>query len=134
MNFVWTYLVAFAAFMVIDLLWLGLVAQKIYQKYLGYLMAKTVNWTAALTFYALFVFGIVYFVLNPSLAEPNLTQLLTRAALFGLLTYATYDLTNLATVRDWPITITIIDLVWGTTLSVSVSLVTYLVALQFWVN
>lgn len=124
-NGIIVYAIAFIVFLVIDLLWLGLIANNLYQKYLGYLMAEKVNWTAALIFYAMFIFGIVYFVIYPSLANNDFNGLLIRAALFGLLTYATYDLTNLATIRDWPLTITIIDLIWGTSLSTMVSVVTY---------
>ena len=71
--------------------------------------------------------GILYFVLYPSLLDQNLTNLVIRAALFGFITYATYDLTNLATIKDWPIQITIIDLIWGTTLSTSVSVISYFI-------
>lgn len=123
--------IAFIVFMGIDLVWLGFIAQKIYQNHLGYLMAEKVNWTAALIFYALFVGGIVYFVLSPSLTDHNITSLFTRAALYGLITYSTYDLTNLATVKNWPIKITLIDLVWGTFLSTSVSAITYWIVVTF---
>ena len=123
--------VTFIVFMGIDLIWLGFVAKNLYAKYLGYLMAPKINWVAALIFYVIFIIGILYFVIAPSLVDRNLGQLILRAALFGFITYATYDLTNLATVRDWPITITIIDLIWGTTLSTSVSLISYLIITNF---
>lgn len=123
--------ITFIVFMGIDLIWLGFVAKNIYSKYLGYLMATKVNWIAALIFYVIFIIGVLYFVIAPTLVDRNLGQLILRAALFGFITYATYDLTNLATVRDWPITITIIDLIWGTTLSTSVSLISYLIITNF---
>lgn len=123
--------VTFIVFMGIDLIWLGFVAKNLYAKYLGYLMAPKINWLAALIFYVIFIIGILYFVIAPTLVDRNLGQLILRAALFGFITYATYDLTNLATVRDWPITITIIDLIWGTTLSTSVSLISYLIITNF---
>ena len=123
--------VTFIVFMGIDLIWLGFVAKNLYAKYLGYLMAPKINRLAALIFYVIFIVGILYFVIAPSLVDRNLGQLILRAALFGFITYATYDLTNLATVRDWPITITIIDLIWGTTLSTSVSLISYLIITIF---
>jgi uncharacterized membrane protein len=115
----------------IDLIWLGFVAKNIYAKYLGYLMAPQVNWLAALIFYVIFIIGVLYFVIAPSLVDRDLVQLVIRAMLFGFITYATYDLTNLATIRDWPITITIIDLIWGTTLSTSVSVISYLIITHF---
>ena len=125
------FAVTFVVFMGIDLIWLGFVAKNIYSKYLGYLMAPKVNWLAALVFYVIFIIGILYFVIAPSLVDRDFTQLVIRAMLFGFITYATYDLTNLATVRDWPITITIIDLIWGTTLSTSVSVISYLIITNF---
>ena len=125
------FTVTFVVFMGIDLVWLGFVAKNIYSKYLGYLMAPNVNWLAALVFYVIFIIGILYFVIAPSLVDRDFTQLVIRAMLFGFITYATYDLTNLATVRDWPITITIIDLIWGTSLSTSVSVISYLIITNF---
>lgn len=125
------FAVTFVVFMGIDLIWLGFVAKNIYSKYLGYLMAPKVNWLAALVFYVIFIIGVLYFVIAPSLVDRDFTQLVIRAMLFGFMTYATYDLTNLATVRDWPITITIIDLIWGTTLSTSVSVISYLIITNF---
>ena len=125
------FAVTFVVFMGIDLVWLGFVAKNIYSKYLGYLMAPKVNWLAALVFYVIFIIGILYFVIAPSLVDRDFTQLVIRAMLFGFITYATYDLTNLATVRDWPITITIIDLIWGTSLSTSVSVISYLIITNF---
>ena len=125
------FAVTFVVFMGIDLVWLGFVAKNIYSKYLGYLMAPNVNWLAALVFYVIFIIGILYFVIAPSLVDRDFTQLVIRAMLFGFITYATYDLTNLATVRDWPITITIIDLIWGTSLSTSVSVISYLIITNF---
>lgn len=127
MKWLLYYGIALVVFMVIDLIWLGFIAKDLYSKYLGYLMADKVNWIAAVIFYLIFIGGILYFVLYPSLLDKNLTNLIIRAALFGFITYATYDLTNLATIKDWPIQITIIDLIWGTTLSTSVSVISYFI-------
>jgi len=121
------YGIALVVFMVIDLIWLGFIAKDIYSKYLGYLMSDKVNWIAAVVFYLIFIGGILYFVIYPSLLDQNITNLVIRAAFFGFITYATYDLTNLATIKDWPIQITIIDLIWGTTLSTSVSVISYFI-------
>ena len=119
------YFITLAVFFVIDILWLGLVARNLYSKYLGYLMTSKTIWLAAILFYLLFVVGLLVFVVLPGLADNSLKTTLLRAALFGLITYATYDLTNLATVKDWPILITVVDLAWGTLLSVLVSLVSF---------
>ena len=115
------YLVTLFAFFAIDMLWLGVVARTFYRKYLGFLLAPSPNWTAAIIFYLLFIVGILVFVVVPDLKEDSLRSTLLRAALFGLITYATYDLTNLATVKDWPVIVTVVDLIWGTVLSVAVS-------------
>ena len=119
------YFATLIAFFAIDLVWLGLVARTFYRKYLGFLMAPSPNWTAAIIFYLLFVVGILVFAVLPGLDANSLRTTLLRAALFGLISYATYDLTNLATIKDWPLVVTVVDLVWGTVLSVVVSLAGY---------
>ena len=117
------YLAALIAFFAIDMVWLGLVARTFYRNQLGYLLSPSTNWVAAIVFYLLFVAGLLVFVVLPGLEDNSLRTTILRAALFGLVTYATYDLTNLATVKDWPLLITIVDLAWGTVLSVAVSCV-----------
>lgn len=121
------YLITFVSFLLIDMVWLVFIAKDLYKKYLGYLMSPTVNWGAALLFYALFIVGILFFVVHPALGKNQIQYALMAGALFGLITYATYDLTNLATIKDWPVTITIIDLIWGTSVSALTS------TLSFWV-
>ncbi len=116
------YSATLVAFFAVDMLWLGLVARTFYRKHLGFLLATTTNWGAAVLFYLLFILGLVFFVVVPGLKEGSLKATLLRAALFGLITYATYDLTNLATVKDWPVLVTVVDMLWGVTLSVIVSL------------
>jgi len=120
------YFATLVAFLAIDMLWLGLVARTFYRKYLGFLMAPSPNWPAAIIFYLLFVVGIVVFAVLPGLEANSLKETLLRAALFGLIAYATYDLTNLATVKDWPLIVTIVDLIWGTVVSVVVSYAGYM--------
>jgi uncharacterized membrane protein len=127
MEYVKMYLIAFIIFLAIDAIWLGLVAPKFYKAQIGHLMADKPNLLAALVFYLLFVVGIVYFVVNPAIEAGEVSKVLVAGALFGFMTYATYDLTNLATLKDWPITVTIVDLVWGTTLSTLIGLFTYLI-------
>jgi uncharacterized membrane protein len=120
------YIVTFITFFAIDMVWLGLVARTFYRKYLGFLMASSPNWLPAIIFYFLFIAGILVFVVVPGLATNSLKTTLLRAALFGLITYATYDLTNLATVKDWPVLVTIVDMIWGTVLSTAVSFVGFM--------
>lgn len=127
MKFLVHYLIVLVVFFAVDLVWLGVIARDLYAKLLGHLMAKSVNWPAAMIFYLIFILGLVIFVIQPTLADGHLIKGLGMAALFGLVTYATYDLTNLATLRDWPILITVIDLAWGTTLSTLVTLISVLI-------
>jgi len=120
------YLATLVSFFAIDMVWLGLVASTLYRKYLGFLMASSPNWFVAIIFYLLFVVGILVFVVLPGLGANSLKTTLLRAALFGLITYATYDLTNLATLKDWPALLSIVDMLWGTVLSVLVSYIGFM--------
>ncbi len=115
------YLLSFLVFLIVDLLWLGIVARRIYTKYLGDFLSDQVNWIAAIIFYMIFVAGVLLFVVYPAIAKDSLSTALIMGALFGLVTYATYDLTNLATLKGWPIQIVIIDIIWGAILSTIVS-------------
>lgn len=117
------YGAALVAFFAIDMLWLGLVARSFYRAHLGFLLSPSVNWPAALLFYLLFIAGILVFVVLPGLRADSVRTTLLLAVFFGLVTYATYDLTNLATVKNWPVLVTVVDLVWGMVLTSAVSLV-----------
>jgi uncharacterized membrane protein len=125
MTFLKSYGVAFIAFIAIDLVWLGFVANDLYRKYLGFIMRAKPNWTVAIIFYLLYLAGLVFFVISPALEKQSWKYALLGGMFFGLITYSTYDLTNLATLKDWPPLITLIDLVWGTTLGGLVSFVTW---------
>ena len=107
------YAATFAGFLAVDLVWLALTARGFYKKHLGYLMADTPVWWAALAFYFLFIAGLQVFVIQPALQSGSWTSVLLRGALFGLVTYGTYDLTNLATIKDWPWFVSLVDMVWG---------------------
>jgi uncharacterized membrane protein len=115
------YLITLGVFFLIDMVWLGVVAKNFYRKHLGYLMGPTVVWPAAILFYLLFIAGLVVFAVRPGLAAGAPLKALLLGAFLGLVAYATYDLTNLATVKDWPLLITVVDLVWGTALGGLVS-------------
>jgi uncharacterized membrane protein len=108
------------------MIWLGVVAKNLYQKELGYLLSDKPNWIAAIIFYLIFITGLVFFVINPAIDRDSLSYALFVGMLFGFITYATYDLTNLATIKDWPIKITLIDLAWGTSLGGAVSSLTFI--------
>lgn len=127
MEIIKTYAITFVTFFLIDIVWLVVVARKLYQKELGYIMSEKPNWIVAALFYLIFIAGLIFFVINPALEKNSWTYALLVGMLFGLITYSTYDLTNLATLKDWPIKITIIDLIWGTSLGGLVSTITFFI-------
>ena len=126
--FIKLYAVAFPVFFAIDMVWLGLVAKDFYRSQMGFLMKSDINWPAAILFYLLFVAGLVVFVITPALEKSAWIHALLYGALFGLIAYATYDLTNLATLQGWPLLVTVVDLAWGAVLAASVSTATYFIA------
>ena len=128
MQFLKVYALTLVIFFLVDIVWLGVISKKLYKEYLGHLMAPNVNWAAALVYYFLFIAGLVFFVIMPAIEKGDLMYAITVGAFFGLITYGTYDLTNLATLKDWPLNITIIDLIWGTFLNAATSGITYFVA------
>lgn len=115
------YLAAYAAaalvMVALDAVWLGLVAKTYYQQGIGHLMAENPRVLVAALFYALFVVGLVIFVVAPGGQTGTWQSTLVRVVMFGFFTYATYDLTNLATLKDWPIGLSLMDMAWGATVS-----------------
>ena len=122
------YGLTFLVFLAVDFLWLGLLAKRFYQRQLGHLFAENVNWAAAFLFYLVFVLGLMVFVIYPAVKSGALVQALWMGALFGLVTYATFDLTNLALVKGWPAGIALVDICWGIVLSSIVSTAGYGIA------
>ncbi len=125
------YFLTLVIFLGIDSVWLGLVAPKFYRSQIGHLMAEKANLAVAGLFYLLFVGALVYFVVAPAVQSGETRDILLRGALFGLVTYATYDLTNHATLRDWPVTVTIVDMAWGTLLTAATSALSVWAARMF---
>ena len=128
--FIKLYLIALPVFFIIDLIWLVLIAKKFYREQIGFIMRPDVNWTAAIIFYLLFIAGLVTFVISPAVEKHSWIHAALFGAFFGLVTYATYDLTNLATLKDWPVLVTVVDLIWGAFLAASISLVTYFISVK----
>ena len=120
-QFLIMYVITLAVFFLIDMVWLGVVAKGFYRKHLGAMLSPKVGWAAAILFYLLFIAGLLVFVIRPALAAGAPLQALFFGALFGLISYATYDLTNQATLKDWPLLVTVIDLIWGSALGGAVS-------------
>ena len=122
-----SYLIATCVFFALDMLWLGVIAKNLYREQMGYLLRESINWPAAITFYLLFIGGIIYFSVFPALHQESLKLALINGVLFGFFTYMTYELTNLSVIKDWPQAIVFIDTMWGMVLSGTVSVVTYLI-------
>jgi uncharacterized membrane protein len=131
MSFIKLYLISLPIFSAIDLLWVGVIAKNFYKEQIGHLMAPEIRWGAALFFYFLYLFGLVFFAVSPAIREKSWIQALLYGALFGLICYSTYDLTNLATLIKWPIKMVYYDLVWGAFASGTVSVITYLIGKNF---
>lgn len=110
---------------VIDAVWLSVIANKFYKSQLGGLLMEKPNMPAAVLFYVIYVIGVVVFVLSPALEKQSWTHAAIYGALFGLVTYATYDLTNLSTLKGWPVKLVIVDLVWGMALTATVAVLAY---------
>jgi uncharacterized membrane protein len=125
-QFLYLYLLTIPVFFIIDMIWIGLIGNKFYQSQIGFLLGP-VNWTAAIIFYLIYIVGIIFFAVHPALLDGSLGKAVLLGALFGFFTYATYDFTNLATIKDWPLLVTVVDLAWGTFLSASVATVSYLI-------
>lgn len=123
--------VALSVFLVIDLIWIVFFAHPFYQDQLGFILAPSPNWIAAIIFYLTFVAGLLFFVIIPGLKNNTLKESLFRAAFFGILTYGTYGLTNLALIEGWPVLVTFVDIIWGMILSVIVCLVSFKVGSHF---
>jgi len=122
------YLLTVPIFFAIDLIWLGAIAKGFYQRQLGPLLAPKVNWGAAVSFYLLYIAGILFFAVRPALHEDSILKAALLGSLFGLITYATYDLTNLATLRHWPIRVVVVDIAWGMCLCSLVALCSFAVS------
>jgi len=126
-----SYLLTALVFLGIDLVWLGLVAKNMYNRNIGHLMSSHVNWVAAAVFYLAFIVGILVFAVYPSVDRDSLPRAIVLGALFGFFTYSTYDLTNLATLKDWPLSVTIVDIAWGMVLTGAVSAVGFFIVRAF---
>ena len=127
-GFLKLYSVAVVTFLVIDLVWLGVVARSFYQEQMGHLMRPNVNWAAAFAFYLIFVLGIVVLSVMPAVDRESLTHAIILGGLLGVVTYAAYDLTSLATLDGFPLQVALVDVVWGTVVCATVSAWTFLVS------
>jgi len=118
-------------FFAIDMVWLGVVARNLYKQKLGFILSPEVNWAAAIIFYLIYIGGILFFAVLPASKEMSWQTALLNGALLGGMCYATYDLTNMATIAKWPLEIVVIDIVWGMVLTGSVATLSYFASAKF---
>lgn len=126
-DFLKLYIFTVPVFFAIDIVWLVSMSKNFYGKYLGYLMSPSPNWSAAILFYLINIVGIIFFCVSPALEKGTVMKAVLFGALYGLCTYATYDLTNLATIKNWPLIVTIVDMIWGVILSSTVAGVSFMI-------
>jgi uncharacterized membrane protein len=128
LSFLKMYAVGIVTFFALDLLWLGVVAKGFYQRRMGHLMRPDVQWVPAVLFYLLFVAALVVFVAGPAAERQSVGRAIGYGAFFGLAAYAAFDLTGMALLKDFPVSVALVDLAWGAFLSATVSAVVVLVA------
>ena len=122
MKYILHFILTIPLFFAVDLIWLGVIGKPIYQKYIGHLMADKINWTAAIIFYLLYILGILIFAVYPAIKIDKLEHAILYGSLFGFFTYMTYELTNMAVIKNWTWAIVPIDILWGTILCTLVSI------------
>ena len=128
MRFLLPYLTVAASFLAIDMVWLGIMAERLYRPVLGELLRPAPNLVPAAFFYLFYPLGLIAFAVVPAVQEHSAFRALTSGMMFGFFTYATYDLTNQATLRNWSTTLTLKDILWGTLLAGVSAYLGYLVA------
>lgn len=130
MKYFILFIITTLTFFVIDMLWLGLIAKNFYREKLSFVFTGEVNWAAALIFYFIYIIGILYFAILPGFTHQDWKMVLFNGAFLGFLCYATYDLTNMATIKQWPLIVVLVDILWGTVLTASVSILSYFAAIK----
>ena len=126
-EYIKAYLITLVVFFGIDIIWLGVIAKDLYRNKIGFIMKDNFNMTAAFIFYMVFIIGLMFFVINRAVSLGSWQYALWGGMFFGLVTYATYDMTNLATLKDWPLSLTFIDIIWGSILNGATSLISYFI-------
>lgn len=132
-KYILLYFSLLPVFFAIDFLWLGYIAKNFYFQQLDHLIAKPIKAEIAMVFYLIFIIGILLFAVLPAYKMGSWSHALIWGALFGFFTYSTYDLTNWATIRDWPWKVVFVDIVWGTVLCASVALIGFYIA-SHWIK
>ena len=128
MQFIISYSAALFAFLLIDFIWLKYIALSFYRSNIGHLMTDTPNLAIAGLFYLVYIVGVVILAVNPALDKGSWLQATLLGGLLGLVAYGTYDITNLATLKDWPPIVAIVDIIWGTVLTASIATFSYFIS------
>ena len=131
MQFTISYVAGLIAFLAIDYVWLKYIALSFYRANIGHLMTDSPNLVIAGLFYLFYVVGVVILAVNPAIEKQSWMIAMVYGGLLGLVAYGTYDITNLATLRDWPPIVTIVDMIWGTFLTASVATISYFISMSF---
>lgn len=127
LPYIIAYIATTVSFFIIDFIWLGFIAKPIYNARIGDLLLESFNIPAAIIFYFLYIVGIMIFVFHPAWTAGSWKTAMVLGCLFGFFCYATYDLTNLATLKGWSLEISLIDMLWGTVLTGAASTIGYLI-------
>ena len=122
------YVGTLIAFLAIDAVWLGVLSRGLYSRWIGHLMREEPLWPAAGVFYLMYVAGIVFFAVQPALGSGSWKTAALHGAVLGFIAYATYDMTNYATLKDWPLAMVLVDLAWGTLLTGTAAVAGFLIA------
>jgi len=122
------YALTVPVFFIFDLIWLGVLAKGFYQKNLNALLSPKVNWPAAIIFYLIFIAGILIFAVIPAVVKDSWRHAVLWGALFGFFTYMTYEFTNLALLKNWPLNIVFVDILWGVVLCTAVATISFFIA------
>jgi uncharacterized membrane protein len=122
------YILTIPIFFLIDIIWLGYVAKRFYRNNLDFILSPSINWAAAICFYLIYIVGILFFAVAPALERGSLVRALLWGGLYGFFTYATYDLTNMALIKGWPLKIVVVDIAWGVVLCAVVAASSFSVA------
>ncbi|MFK3690193.1 DUF2177 family protein [Agrobacterium tumefaciens] len=129
-TYIAAYVLTLVAFLVIDFIWLSTMASRLYRPAIGELLADNFRAAPAIIFYLIYAAGLTFLAVRPALLSGEWTSALLYGAVVGFMAYATYDLTNQATLKTWPTTLTIADLVWGTFVSAAAATIGYLVTVR----
>lgn len=125
-NFIYSWVVLFCTMMVIDGVWLSLMVQRFYKPYLGSIFSGEFKYLVALVFYLLYSAGVVYLIMLPAFQyQTTLYDVLLRGSVLGFIAYGAYDLTNQATLANWPLIVTVVDMVWGALMTGVSSIISY---------